>query len=139
MLARLMAWGGGFLASKAVTVVLLAALAGAGSYVLYVIKDRGALEAKLNQAEQIADDWKTQADNIQDLRDRFDRLDQELAAARRERRQLAQSVDREIGRLRRELPSVDDYLSRRAPPELVRVLCNDGTIDPASPDCAADP
>lgn len=139
MLAAIMRWGGSFLASKAVTVILIAAVTGAGSYILYVIKDRGTLETKLDQAEQNASYWRQQAGNIQELRDRFDRFDQELAAARRERQRLMQSVDREIGRLRRELPSVDAYLSGRAPPELTGVLCRDGTIDPASPDCAADP
>lgn len=131
--------GGKFLASKLVTVILMTALAGIGSYVVYVIKDRGALQERLAQEQETNRAWAEHVAAIRKLQARFDAYDQELAEARQHRAELARTVDREIEGLRREIPSVDDYLSRRAPPELVRVLCEDGTIAATAPECAGDP
>lgn len=130
---------GKFLASRAVTVVLMAALAGAGTYVVYVIKDRGALQERLAQEQETNRAWAEHVEAIRALEKRFDEYDQELAEARQHRAELARTVDREIEGLRREIPSVDDFLSRRAPPELVRVLCEDGTIAETASECSGDP
>lgn len=139
MILRLLRLGGGLLASKTVTVVLMAALAGAGTYVLYVIKDRGALQERIAQEQDNARAWAERFDELQADREWRERMDQELTDSRRARERLARSVDQQIEELRREQPDVEDFLGRRAPGELVRVLCDDGTLAQTAPECSRDP
>lgn len=139
MIAGLLKLGGGFLASKAVTVALIAVLSGAGLYVVHVIKDRGVQQEQLRHERQTNRAWQERYDGLQADRALFARFDEALEAERRERQVLSRQMDRKLEELRVEIPDVDDYLSTRAPDELVRVLCEEGTIARTAPACAEDP
>ena len=144
MWARLIGMAGRFLSARTLTVALSAVVAAGGTYVLYAIKDRGALQSQLEQVKaslkserQHAGAWEKHAAEIRRMADRFDAYEQELQQARRDREQLARVVDDRIANIRIEFPEVQDFLARPAPAALVRVLCNDATIDPNSADCRA--
>lgn len=122
---------------------LSAVLAAGGTYVLYAIKDRGALQQSLEQVRQAlktershAADWQAHAEDIRRLAARFDEYEIELRQARQDREKLAREVDARISDIRIEFPEAQDFLASRAPVQLVRVLCG-ATIDPDSPDCKA--
>lgn len=137
-------WVGGFFSAKALSIALTGALVAGGAYVLHALKDRGVLEERLAQAgrdlaQSKADNkaWQEHADAIYALTKKIDTFDQELRTAREDRAALARVVDGRISELRSAIPEVQDFLARPAPAALVRVLCDDATIDPHSADCAA--
>ena len=136
--------GSRFLSARTIAMALSAVVAAGGAYVLYAIKDRGALQQQLEQARsqlkaerQNAHAWEEHAAEIRAMAGRFDDVFQELQTARRDREQLARIVDDKISSIRIEFPEAQEFLVSRAPAQLVRVLCDDGTIAPDSPDCKA--
>jgi uncharacterized protein (DUF3084 family) len=144
MWTRILGIAGKFLSARTLTLILSAALTAAGTYVLFVIKDRGALQAELKQAKaQLEAErdhsaaWEAYAAEMRSLSQRFDDYAAELQQARQDREALAREVDGRISDLRSSLPEVQDFLARPAPAALVRVLCDDATIDPDSADCKA--
>lgn len=139
MIGKLARIGGKFLASRAVTLVLLATLTAGGAYTIYVLKERGSLQERLAHERQAASAWRDEVGSIRALQSRFDAFDAELSEAHRERQALSRAVDRKIEVLRRDIPDVDAFLSHRAPGELIGVLCEEGTIDSAAPECTEYP
>lgn len=144
MWRRLLGIAGKFLSARALVVALSAILTAGGTYVLYALKDRGSLEAQLDQAQQAleaqqaaSDGWQAHAQEIKALAKRFDEYDQDLRKQREDRERLARVVDGRISDLADSMPEVQGFLSRPAPAALVRVLCDDSTIDPGSADCRA--
>lgn len=135
---------GGFLASKALSLVLIAALGAAGTYIAHVIKDRGSLEEKIKAEQRKTARAKAEARVSQEnareilaIARKLDAIDEQLRVAKEERERDFQVVNETIAGISIEFPEVRDFLDRPAPAALVRVLCDDGTIDPRSADCAA--
>lgn len=110
-MAFLARWVGGFLASKAVTLVLMAAVAGAGTYILYVLKDRGALQERVASAQNANAALMGTINELADQRRR-----QEQIVARN--RSAIHAITRDNAALQRKLAAAavgDDCAGRAAP------------------------
>lgn len=129
---------------KALAAVLGISGAAAGAFAVYVWQDRKALQVQVSSKSDIilqeraaARQWMEQAGLVQDFAERLDQVAMKLDEAKRERERQAREVDAKISAIRIEYPEVHTFLEHRAPDRLLRILCDDGTIDPSSPDCRA--
>lgn len=137
MWGKLLGWGSSFLASKGITIALLAACAGGVWYYTQQAEERGRLEQKLEEANADTREWSERFDRLQADRKLFAQFDSQLEQIRNERRRVSEDVEAAIEQLRRTNEQVNIYLNHRAPDALARILCESGLVEPAA--CPKDP
>ena len=136
MWASLAAGASRFLASRSLSLVLIAAVAGAGWWIYTDIKQAGADEQALKQALEANSQWQARLDRIQaeqaESRKLLSQINDRLQMQQQRNRERADRLKASLSELGQQSATVRKYLSQRMPRALVERLCNAGQFSGAA-------